>query len=105
MNIRRTLLSSMVAVQFIVPNLAWSRPPKDLLPKEQAETAALKVYSGAVEKVKLKKKYRIWLYDFHIRGKGDLNVFHEVFINAKTGEMVFHLIEKDKKSEKKKAVS
>jgi uncharacterized membrane protein YkoI len=61
---------------------------------EQAQAAAMKVYSGPIESKELEREHGKWVYSFDIRGTD--KVLHEVQIDAKSGELVSHTTETPK---------
>ncbi len=96
-----------VAASFCAGFLTWyalaglSKPPGNRLTLHEAEEIALATYEGQVESHELEKEKGTWVYSFDLRGKD--NRLHEVLIDARTGNVVSHVIETPQQEAKEAA--
>lgn len=65
--------------------------PKDVISMDKAEATALKVYPGKVQSSELEQEDGRWVYSFEILAAD--KSLHEVWVDARKGEIVKHQIE------------
>jgi hypothetical protein len=66
-------------------------PPKDAIPLEKAQAAALKRVAGTVKESELEHEAGKWVYSFDILGRD--KKIHEVWVDARNGKVTHHKIE------------
>ncbi len=68
-----------------------SKPPTDRLCLREAEDIALETHDGAVESHELEQEKGKWVYSFDLRGAD--KQLHEVLVDARSGEVISHVVE------------